>query len=320
METLTAARIIGFSCVFALALPLAARAGASASAGGGALPVPPPMPRRQIAPPAEGFPGETVELEDSGAKFTLFLPNGWNSTPKSRIALTAHFHAAVWFGIQEHLRRGLTGPLVCFYLGEGSSVYQKPFLDRQQFGRIVRIIEKELEKRGAPRGVLVTTVDISSFSAGYGAVRELLQTPSVFKMIRRIVLSDSMYAGFGPAAKEGVRPDPQEDQIQVFVPFAREAVEGKKTFVFTHSEVPTPSYSNSAECAAALVRALGLKSKRVRPGSTPAASDPEYPLRSRCDAGCLHIWGYAGEDAQAHMTHPRHLAGVWLALDRAGCP
>ena len=65
METLTAARIIGFSCVFALALPLAARAGASASAGGGALPVPPPMPRRQIAPPAEGFPGETVELISS---------------------------------------------------------------------------------------------------------------------------------------------------------------------------------------------------------------------------------------------------------------
>ncbi len=317
METLNAVRIIGFSCVFALVLPLAARA---SGADGGALPVPPPMPRRQIAPPAEGFPGETIDLDDSGAKFTLFLPDGWNAKPKSRITLTAHFHAAIWFGIQEHLRRGLTGPLVCFYLGEGSAVYQKPFLDRQRFGRIVRIIQKELEKRGAPRGVLVTTVDISSFSAGYGAVRELLQTPSVFKMIRRVVLSDSMYAGFGPAAKKGVRPAPREDQIQVFVPFASEAVKGQKTFVFTHSEVPTPSYSSSAECAAALVKALGLKSQSVRPGSTSAASDPEYPLRSCCDVGCLHIWGYAGEDAEAHMTHPRHLADVWLALDRAGCP
>lgn len=284
------------------------------------LPEPPAMPHRQIAPPAEGFPGETIEMEDRGTKFTLFVPNGWSAGSNRYVTLTAHFHAAIWFGIQEHLRRGLTGPLVCFYLGEGSTVYKTPFLDRQRFGRIIRAIQQELRKRGAPAGTLITQVDISSFSAGYGAVRELIQTPACLKLIRRIVLCDSMYAGFEQESKEGVRPAPEVGQIQVYVPFANEAIAGRKTLAFTYSQVPTGTYANSAECAAALVKALGLKSKAVRPTSTPASSDPRYPLRLRCDSGCLHIWGYAGEDAQAHMTHARHLADVWQALDAAGCP
>jgi hypothetical protein len=43
-------------------------------------------------------------------------------------------------------------------------------------------------------------------------------------------------------------------------------------------------------------------------------------LLYRADIGHLHLWGYGGEDAQAHMTHVRHLADVWKALDACGEP
>src|SRR5688572_6844651 len=87
-------------------------------------PVPPPMPRRAIAKPTTPPPGRHIDLYGDG-KYTLFIPASWKSTEK--LKLTIHFHGAAWFAIDEHLRRGLSEPLVAVYVGEGSSVYQRAF-------------------------------------------------------------------------------------------------------------------------------------------------------------------------------------------------
>jgi hypothetical protein len=58
----------------------------------------------------------------------------------------------------------------------------------------------------------------------------------------------------------------------------------------------------------------------VPAGSLPATQDPEFPLLERADSGNFHLWGYGGQDAQAHITHVRHLADVWMALDAAQKP
>ena len=232
-----------------------------------------------------------------------------------KLPTRAHFHTTVWFVIQEHLRRGAATPLICFQLGEGSTIYRQPFEDTNRFGRVLRLVEAELNKRSAPVHVEIAGVDVSSFSAGYGAVRELVKSPADFKMIRRIVLLDSMYAAFEqvPAAERPRKP--AKDQIDVWAPFARAAFRGEKTFVLTHSAVPTDKYASSGECAAALLELLEIPRELVPSGTLPATTDPEFPLQSRADRGNFHIWGYGGEDAQAHMTHARHMAEVWRALD-----
>jgi len=278
--------------------------------------VPPPMPRRVIAPTTNAPPqGESVLLEDGGVKFTLFIPNAWKAPDSGETILTAHFHTTVWFVIQEHVRRGAATPLLCFQLGEGSAIYRQPFEDTNRFSRVLRLVEGELSKRSTPVHVQITGVDVSSFSAGYGAVRELVKSPASFKMVRRIVLLDSMYAAFeqAPAAEPPRRP--ANDQIEVWAPFARAALKGEKTFVLTHSAVPTDKYASSGECATALLKLLEVPRELVRSGTLPATTDPEFPLQSRADRGDFHIWGYGGEDAQAHMTHARHMADVWRALD-----
>jgi len=294
------------------------------------LVVPPPMPHRSIPPPTEPIPGTQTILRDGDTTFCLYLPDGWKAPADGTVELTANFHAAVWFVIEEHLRRGLDGPLLCFYLGQGSSVYRRPFEDRERLGRILRQVEAELVKRGAPPGTRIGAVDLSSFSAGYGAVRELVQSPDYFRLIRRIVLGDSMYGSLEtepPTGPDAPEPKPQAsgrrplaEHIEVWVPFAQAAMRGEKTFAFTYSQVPTATYASSAECAAALIEAVGAPLETVAPGSIPAADDPQFPLRSRSDAGCVQVWSYGGEDAQAHMTHARHMAEGWLALDAAGDP
>ena len=143
-------------------------------------------------------------------------------------------------------------------------------------------------------------------------------SPEYVKLIRRIVLADSMYASWDPATTQpGATSRPASDQIAPWVPFAKLAAEGKKTFVLTHSYVPT-SYANTAACAAALIEAVGATRHDVKPADDlPATLDPDFPLVSRTDVGRFHVWGYAGTDAAAHMTHPRHIADVWKALDAA---
>jgi len=279
------------------------------------LPVPPVMNRRNIAPSTNELRGTQILLQDRGTNFTLFLPQGWTNAVSSNTVLCAHFHTASWFPIQEHVRRAADVPLVVFALGEGSTTYRLPFEDTNRFARILAQVESELRRRGAPGDTHVSAVDISSFSAGYGAVRELVKSPQYFKMIRRIALLDSMYAGLETQEKGSTNRRPLAAQIDVWVPFAQAAVRGEKTFVFTHSQVPTPTYASSEECAGALLARMGVQAKQITRGSFPAADNPNFPLLRRADSGNLHVWSYGGTDAQAHLTHARHMADVWMALE-----
>ena len=290
-------------------------AAATITATAAQLPEPPPMPKRSIAPSTNELRGTQLALDDRGAKFTLFLPDGWRNSMSSNAVLSAHFHTISWFAIQEHVRREATEPLVVFALGEGSTTYRVPFEDANRFSRILALVEDELKKRGASTNARIAHVDVSSFSAGYGAVRELVKSPEHFKVIRRIVLLDSMYAGLEPEEKGSTNRRPLSAQLDVWVPFMQAAMRNEKTFVFTHSQVPTMTYASSFECAAALLQRVGLKAQILPRNSIPAANDPNFPLLSRTDSGRLHVWSYGGTDAQAHLTHVRHMADIWKALD-----
>lgn len=276
------------------------------------------MPKRDIRPGAEAQAGQQIVLNDRGTNFTLFLPTNYQASASGEVTLTMHFHSAIWFGIQEHLRRGCTNPIVCFYPGEGSSVYRVPFEDRGRFGRWLRMVEAELIRRGAPTNTQIAGVDISSFSAGYGAVREIVKQPEYRRLLRRVILCDSIYGSLDAAAQnEGLRKVARE-HVECWVPLAQEAMRGERDFVLTVSAIPTTSYASSGECASALAAAVGLRKEAVKPGSVPAAADPEFPLTERTEAGRFHVWFYGGTNAAAHMTHPRHLADVWSALDQPG--
>ena len=267
------------------------------------------MPHRDIGPGWDAST-RTQTIQDGDVGFQLFVPEG----PLQK-ALTMHFHGAPWFAIDEHVARGIANPLIVFNNGQGSSVYEKPFLDKTRFARWIALAEKWVRANRDP-SYRANAVAISSFSAGYGAVREIVRDPKHLARISRIVLCDSMYASHDPDGSK--RAD--AEQIGRWVPFGQSAARGERTLCFTHSQVPTETYANSAACATALAMACGLAVGPVEPGTLAATLDDRFPLQTRADAGHLHLWGYGGEDAQAHLTHMRHLADVWLALDRAGAP
>lgn len=280
------------------------------------LPEPPPMPRRQIAPTPLPEGSVSIELTNRDVRATLFLPAGWNQPRESGPQLVVHFHTIAWFTIQEHVRRGSSAPLLNFALGEGSATYAKPFLDPARFQDWLRVVERELAQRGA-KPQPIARVDISSFSAGYGAVREIVKLETNRQVIQRIVLCDSLYGGLVDANAALNQRKVTPEHIEPWVPFARAAARGGKTFLLTTSDVPTPRYASTRECGDALAAAVGVTFRAVQAGSIPATTDPEFPLQRRADLGGFHIWNYAGTNAQAHLTHVRHVADLWRALDAA---
>lgn len=273
------------------------------------------MPKRQIAKWDNPWPGDTMEFTDGDRKFTLFIPSAYK--PGKAINLTIHFHSAIWHAIQEHLDRGATDPVIAFYPGEGSTIYSKSFDDKQRLSRWFGIVAQQCIKRGAPSDAKVMSLSISSFSAGFGAVRQVIKDETAFKMLRRVVLCDSMYGSLDETAATRT---PAKEHIECWKALAEAAIKGEKTFCVSYSQVPTPDYASSSECAAALVRLLGGDLKTVEKGTLSATLDHEFPLLDRFDKGNFHVWGYGGEDGQAHMTHARHLADLWKALDSVKSP
>lgn len=297
-----------------------------ASLGAGALPEPPAMPRRAIGPPstlpstrpdAVRVVGEDqlVALDDRGVKFLLFVPGSYIRPASGKTDVVLHFHGAPWFVIDEARRYGLDKPMAVFALGEGSRVYARPFEDPERFGRVIDLVASELARRDGATSV--GEVEITSFSAGYGAVREIIKRAENVARLSRVILCDSMYAGWDAPTPESPTSRPAAGQISPWVDLARRAAKGELVFVVTYSMVETP-YASSAVCARAVAAGAGVEITPVERGSLPATLAPDYPLLERGDAGGFHVWGYGGKDAGAHMTHVRHLADVVAALRKAG--
>ncbi len=278
--------------------------------------IPPPMPKRPVPPMDTPPPGTRVEIVDGDCRTILFVPEGYTRPPGGAVHLTIHFHTAEKYIVGEQLRRGLKEPLLIAHLGEGSSTYGKPFTDVDRLSRILDLVAGSLSNDKTK--AKITQIDITSFSAGYGAVREILKQDKYIALIRRVILADSLYASWDPATTQ---PDatsrPAIENMQPFARFVEMAARGEKTFVLTHSQVPTP-YANTVATAAWIIDHVGAEKVVLEQGSLPATLDPTFPLIYRADKGHLHIWGYGGNDMHAHLTHVRHIADIWMALDAAG--
>jgi hypothetical protein len=186
--------------------------------------------------------GRRVDLKSlKGAR--LFVTAHVN--PDKPVPLLIHFHGAPWL-IEQHIARSLPrAALITVQLGEGSSAYGRPFEQPDLFRALIDEAGRELSlKRGW------SSITLSGFSAGYGAVRQILRRPEYFELVNNVLLLDGMHTSYVPEGKvlaEGGALDPSG--LDAFVKFAREAVAGTKSLVFTHSEIFPGTYASTTECA-----------------------------------------------------------------------
>jgi hypothetical protein len=244
----------------------------------------------------ESPPGRRETLEVG----TLFLP----ARLKAPAPLFIHFHGGTWLPEVAAARAGGTA-VITVQLGTGSAVYAGPFRDPALFARLMAEAETKA-------GFTFSSVSLTSWSAGYGAVREILNVPEHYARVERVLLIDGLHTGYVDG-KPGAGPS-QESQLEIdgldiFLRFGRDAVAGRKRMVVTHSAIFPGTYASTTETADWLLAQLGVARKPVLrwgPMGTQQLSEAR--------AGKFLLIGYAGNTAPDHMDHLHALPELlrWL--------
>ena len=258
-----------------------------------------PHPRITQSEPA----GRRIELKSlKGSR--LFAGPGVNTNKP--VPLIVHFHGAAWL-VETHIAKSLPrAVLITVNLGAGSSVYGRPFADPSLFQAVIGEASQALSlKHGW------SSITLTGFSAGYGAVRAILRQEKSFALVNNVLLLDGMHASYVPEGKvlaDGGAVNAVD--LDSFVKFAREAVAGRKTFVFTHSEIFPGTYVSTTESADYLLGTFGIKSRpQLKAGPIGMQQ------LSLANEGRLHVVGYAGNSAPDHVDHLQAMP-AWLRLIR----
>ena len=249
-------------------------------------------PRLQPSAP----PGRRFKLEMG----TLFIPARLEH--RRDLPLLVHFHgdpkivetAAASYG---------RAAVIALQLGSGSATYAKPFEDSARFSAL-------LKEAGTAASVRFSSITLSGWSAGYGAVRSILLVPDYYVRIERVILIDGLHTGYtsgkpGPA-ESAIDPEP----LDVFVRFARDAVAGRKRMLITHSEIFPGTFASTTETADYLVRELDLKNRAVLKWGAMGTQQ-----LSEVRAGKFLLMGFAGNSAPDHVDQ-LHSLPVYLKLLR----
>jgi len=256
------------------------------------LPGPQPvvMQEREIGPPVSIVGGDVLEIRVGDHTASLFIPDEWKG--KDGEALWVHFHTAPWFVIQEFQRAGHRGPVAIFNLGQGSKTYARPFEKVGSFAPWRSAFEDRL-------GITLGRLNFTSFSAGYGAVRNLIADPAVLASLGTVILADSLY---GSLVEGATTRQVFPAHVDCWRGLRDRAIAGECTWIVTTSQITPDTYAGTWEVGLALVASVGGKMV-----DTPGGTASQRLLRSHRN-GRWFVWSYAGEDAVAHMTHPRRLA------------
>jgi len=247
-----------------------------------------PHPRLEQAAP----PGRRIPL-DLG---TLFIPQ--RLAHHRKLPLILHFHGDVWLPEVAASHYGHAA-VIAIQLGSGSSIYAKPFAED---GRFTRLLSQAEERSG----IRFDPVTLSSWSAGYGAVREILKQPRAYDRVGRILIVDGMHAGYlegKPGSLESL-PDPAD--LEVFLRFARDAVAGRKQMIITHSEIFPGTFASSTETADYLLTQLAVERH-------PALRQGPMGMQQLSEArrGGFRLAGYAGNSAPDHVDQLHAIERFW---------
>jgi len=208
--------------------------------------------------------------------------------PGSSSPVILHFHGDTWLLEQSVADVYPAATVIAIQIGSGSDVYQDAVKTSEAFQAL-------LAEAGAATGK--RPVVLSSFSAGYGAVRAILRHS--YNRVDAVLLMDGLHSEY-----VGKAVDPAG--LDVFLQFAKDAAAGRKRMLITHSEVFPGTFASTTETADWLLRQLKFRRLPVLrwgPGGMQQLSEMRR--------GRLAIMGFAGNSAPDHVDHFHGIA-TWL--------
>ena len=256
-----------------------------------------PIDRPTDPPPPPGL------RFDLGGGATLFIPEGYKPGPGDAVNVVFHLH-----GTPRVLEPALVAArrpavLVAFNRNGLSQAYAGPFSNPKVFHGVLNDALGAVKQAGLAVDPKLDRVVLSSFSAGFGGVREILKQREALARLDGLVMVDSLYCGYAgdPAAKA---VDPA--LMAGFRAFAAEAAAGKKTFLLTHSAQVPGGYASTTETADDLIRGVGGAPKAVNQDWGKG-----WTLSRFFAKGKFEVLGFDGGGPDDHLRQFREIARLW---------
>ena len=224
----------------------------------------------------------------------MWIPD--RARKRAEFDLVVHFLGAAWIPQQAVAALGDNTVAAVLNLGAGSGVYQRAFMDSTAFDSLLAGVVREVAAVTG-RNARVAHITLVAFSAGHGAVREILRTPRHFARVDAVLLLDGMHTSYvpdGSVLSAGGALD--TTNLTAFAAFARAAVRGEKHFVVTHSEIFPGTFASTTETADWLLATLGLH-------RTPVLRWGPRGMQqiSEVHSGHFDLLGFAGNAAPDHI-------------------
>ncbi len=169
---------------------------------------------------------------------TLFIPAGLKSS--NPIPVLFFFHGGTWLPEVAGARNKVA--IVAIQAGSGSATYARLFDDPARWVALL----KEAETKA---GVRFGRVMLGGWSAGCGAIRQILRAPDAYDRVAAALMIDGIHTDY----TEG-KPGPLESKIgtanlDIWVQLGRDAIGGKKRAIVTHSEIFPGTFASTTETA-----------------------------------------------------------------------
>jgi hypothetical protein len=294
--------------------------------GGGPATSPPPTIARPRADAKLDRSGRTA----FGGGYLALTPDF--ASPDGIYDVVIHFHGNTELVEQSLAYAHIGAVFVPQNLGVGSAPYEARFSPPAALPELLDRVQVAMERRGLAEARL-GRVALIAWSAGYGAVLRILEHPEVAERIDAILLLDGIHIGRVPGRRAAA-----VEQVAPYERFARWAVEGRKLFTITHSDIAPDAYVGARETTDVLLRRLGvLRYAGGEEGEVPDIPAAEHVLSRElrvplqpltlAESGRLTVRGYAGDRAEHHVHHLLEMATIalpdlaaWWARPREASP
>jgi hypothetical protein len=234
-------------------------------------------------------PGKREKLELG----ILYLPKSLPAHPE----LLLFFHGEPWIAEVAGARNRVA--VISEVAGNGSGVYVRLFEDPQRFPKLVQEAEAKAHRR-------FTRVILGGWSAGCGALRQILKSPESYARVNSVICIDGMHTDYASGQPGPLESTLSEDNLRVWMQLGSDAMAGRKRFMVTHSEIFPGTYASTTETADYLLTQLGVHSRAVLKWGPMGMQQ-----LSETSRGKFLVEGFAGDSAPDHVDQ-LHSLPVWL--------
>ncbi len=226
---------------------------------------------------------------------TLFIPAGTKPT-----AILFFFHGGTW--LPEVAAAQNKVAVVSVQAGSGSGTYARLFEDAGRFAALF----KEAEDKA---GTHFAKVMLGGWSAGCGAIRQILKSPDAYARTAAALMIDGIHTDYVDG-----KPGPLESKIgpenlEIWQQLARDAIAGRKRAIVTHSEIFPGTFASTTETADYLLKQLNVTRRPVLKWGPMGLQQ-----LSEARSGKFLLVGYAGNSAPDHVDQLHSLPAYlkWL--------